>query len=40
MEDSRLREGNMHLHLAYDDEEDEEARPLSKQPTNHINKIL
>ena len=24
-EDSRLREGNRHLHLAYDDEEEEEA---------------
>ena len=24
-EDSRLREGNRHLHLAYDDEEEEEC---------------
>ena len=27
-EDSRLREGNRHLHLAYDEEEEEEAIPL------------
>ena len=34
-EDSRLREGNRHLHLAYDDEEEEEAGTLSNQPTNN-----
>ena len=30
-EDSRLREGNRHLHLAYDDEE-EELLPYSSSP--------
>ena len=28
-EDSRLREGNRHLHLAYDDEEEEEEAARS-----------
>ena len=27
-EDSRLREGNKHLHLAYDDEEEEDIHTL------------
>ena len=28
-EDSRLREGNRHLHLAYDEEEEEDSGPDS-----------
>ena len=31
-EDSRLREGNRHLHLAYDDEEKEEEERRSWEP--------